>query len=351
MKDPYGLLKASIPISYVHLLLELMVEKGFSASEILNKSKIPLTLLNQLDARITPFQWSKLAWTSLTLAEDSGLGYQYGLRLRLTAHGPMGYALMSSPSLQHAIELATQFFNMRLRDYRIDFYEEGNLSVIDIKETHPVISNHPEQTKILRRFFYECLMIGIIQTGRTLIDTDFSAVELRVDWPEPHYHQKFQQQLPIIHFDQNNNQIRYKSHLLNQSPKMADPSAFQQALAQCEAEQIRFSETIQDICLRVKTELVLVPQKGYPSLDNVAHNLHMSNRTLRRRLNELGTSYLILLDEVRYKEAERLLLSSDMEIQEIANYLGYLQPANFARAFKKWSGISPIQFRNKKNDI
>jgi len=347
MKDPYGLSKASIPISYVHLLLEIMVEKGFSAPDILQKSKIPLTLLNQLDARITPLQWSKLAWISLTLAQDFGLGYEYGLKLRLTAHGPMGYALMSSPSLRHAIELAVQFFNMRLKDYRIDFYEEENLSVIDIQETHPVISNDKEQTEILRRFFYECLMIGIIQTGRSLIEKDFSQVELRVDWPEPRYHQKFQQQLPLILFNQNKNQIRYNLSLLKLSPQMADPTAFQQALAQCETEQIRFSEQIQDICLRVKTELVLIPQKGYPSLDNVAERLHMSSRTLRRHLNEINSSYLLLLDEVKYKEAEKLLLNSNMEIQDIANYLGYIQPANFARAFRKWSGVTPIQFRKQ----
>lgn len=60
----------------------------------------------------------------------------------------------------------------------------------------------------------------------------------------------------------------------------------------------------------------------------------MSNRTLRRHLNEIGVTYLNLLDEVKYKEAATLLLKSDMEIQGIALYLGYIQPANFARAFK-----------------
>lgn len=346
MKDPYGLSKASIPISYAHLLLEIMVEKGFSASEILYQSKIPLTLLNQLDARITPIQWSKLAWVSLMLAQDAGLGYEYGLKLRLTAHGPMGYALMSSPSLRHAILLAAQFFNMRLKDYQIDCYEEKEQSIIEIKQTHPVMSPHPDQAETLRRFFYECLMIGVIQTAKTLAEHDFSDIELRVDWSEPPYHQKFQQHMPTIHFNQTKNQICYPASILNLSTKMADPTAFQQALVQCEAEQIRFSEHIQDISLRVKAELVLIPQKGYPTLDNIAERLHMSNRTLRRRLDEAGYSYLGLLDEVRYQEARKLLLNHTMEIQDIALYLGYLQPANFARAFKKWSGMPPSKFRN-----
>jgi AraC-like DNA-binding protein len=345
MKDPYGLSKASIPISYAHLLLEIMVEKGCSASEILHQSKIPAALLHQVDARITPIQWSKLAWVSLSLAQDCGLGYEYGLKLRLTAHGAMGFALMSSPTLGHAITLATQFFNMRLKDYRIDCYEQAQQSIIEIQQTHPVVSQHPEQADILRRFFYECLMIGIIQTGRSLIDHRFADVELWVDWPEPPYHARFQAQLPPIHFNQSQNQVRYPSSVLNHATKMADPTAFQQALAQCEAEQIRFSETIQDIGLRVKTELQLTPQKGYPSLDAVAERLHTSSRTLRRKLDEAGYSYLGLLDEVRYQQAKQLLLNPQMEIQDIALYLGYLQPANFARAFKKWSGLTPSQFR------
>lgn len=345
MKDPYGLSKASIPISYAHLLLEIMVEKGFSASEILYQSKIPSALLHQVDARISPMQWSKLAWVSLSLAQDCGLGYEYGLKLRLTAHGPMGYALMSSPSLKHAIALTSQFFNMRLKDYRIDCSQENQISIIEIQQTHPVVSQQIAQAEMLRRFFYECLMIGVVHTAQALAEHDFSDVELHVDWSEPPYHQKFQPQLPSIRFNQTHNQIRYPSAILNLPTKMADPTAFQQALAQCEAEQIRFSETIQDIGLRVRTELQLIPQKGYPSLDTVAEHLHTSSRTLRRKLDEAGYSYLGLLDEVRYQQAKQLLLNPQMEVQDIALYLGYLQPANFARAFKKWSGLTPSQFR------
>ncbi|MEB3865671.1 AraC family transcriptional regulator [Acinetobacter sp. IK31] len=349
MKDPYGLSKASIPISYAHLLLEIMVDKGFSALEILKKSKIPLTLLDQLDARITPMQWSKLAWESIILSKDSGLGYEYGIKLRLTAHGPMGYALMSSPNLRQAVEVSTQFFNMRLKDYRITVLENNEFSIVEIKETHPVVSNQPTQAEILRRFFYECLMIGVIQAGQFLIEhKNFADIELSVDWSEPSYHKAYQHLLPSIHFNQPTNQIRYKKQLLDLPIKMADPIAFKQALAQCEAEQLRFSEQIKDICLSVKAELNLKPQLGYPTFDEIADRLNMSSRTLRRHLNQVGSSYLQLLEEIQQKEAENLLLNSDMEIQQIALYLGYIQPTNFTRAFKKWTGQTPIQFRKKE---
>ncbi|MNI71755.1 Urease operon transcriptional activator [compost metagenome] len=74
----------------------------------------------------------------------------------------------------------------------------------------------------------------------------------------------------------------------------------------------------------------------------------MSSRTLRRHLSQVGSSYVQLLEEAQQKEAENLLLNSDMEIQEIALYLGYIQPTNFTRAFKKWTGMTPIQFRKKE---
>lgn len=192
-------------------------------------------------------------------------------------------------------------------------------------------------------------MIGVIQTAQALTEHDLSDVELRVDWHEPAYHQNFLTQSPIVLFNHEKNQICYTSTTIDCTTKMADQTAFQSALVQCEAEKIRFSTQIKDIGLRVKTELVLIPNKGYPSLDMIAQRLHMSNRTLRRHLNEVGTSYLSLLDEVKYREAAKLLLSSDMEIQDIALYLGYIQPANFARAFKKWSGVAPIQFRKHIN--
>lgn len=89
IKDPNSYPKIVSPISYAYLLLEIMVENGFSASDILQKNKIYLILLNQLDVIIIHIQWSKLVWMSLILTKDFGLSYQCGLKLRITDHGSM----------------------------------------------------------------------------------------------------------------------------------------------------------------------------------------------------------------------------------------------------------------------
>ncbi|MBJ9985722.1 AraC family transcriptional regulator ligand-binding domain-containing protein [Acinetobacter sp. S40] len=345
MKDPFLLNSASIPVSYVLLLLEIMADKNFCTRELVKKSKISPHLLQDSNARVTPKQWSRLVWESLRLAGDTGLGYEYGLRLRLTAHGPMGFALMSCKNLKQAIELTIQFFSMRLRHYQLSFTENIEQCTVIINEVHPVMSKQVEQVFLLRRFFYECLLIGTAQAGKFLSQYSFDDIEITVDWAEPDYHQKFKDYLPNIQFDQPNNLIRYRTPALLTPLPMADSVAYQQALQQCKIEQLRFVKNISDILTKVKAELTLTPYEGYPELDKVAQRMAISSRTLKRNLQQLGTSFSELLDDIKYKEAQALLLNADMEIQQIAVYFGYEQPTNFTRAFKKWSGITPIQYR------
>jgi len=344
MKDPYGLEQASIPVAYVRLLLELAADRGVAADVLLAHGRLPTRLLDDVDGRVTPRQWSQLVWSALTLTGDDALGYEYGLRLRLTAHGAMGFALMSCATVGQALQLGVAFFAIRLRDYRMVLREEGDLAVIELLETHPVVTPNPKQRAILRRFFHECLIVGMAQGGRFLTGQDWPQLELWLDWPEPDYHARYRDRMPLMCFDQASTQIRLAAEALQLPLVLADLEAHQQALGQIEREQIRHADQIDDLVARVKAELILVPDQGYPSLEMVAERLHVSGRTLKRRLQELDTSYLRLLEACSLSEAQKLL-HSEMDIQRISSYLGYLSPANFSRAFKRWTGETPSGYR------
>lgn len=348
MSDPYGLSRPSIPATYAQLLLEILAERGIPATQALQGGRLPGTLFTTPDARITPRQWSRLVLTALRLTHDDGLGYEYGLRLRPTAHGVLGYALMSCATLSQALELGAMFFSMRLRDYRMEFRYEGEVAVIEIAETHPVVGALPQEAQMLRRFFHECVMLGIVHAGRALTGLEPEGVELCVDWPEPACHARYRERLPPMRFGQVANQIRMPAAFLQAPLLMADPMTHQQAVAQCVQEQVRFAETVEDLAARVRAELVLVPGEGYPGLEAVAARLHMSGRTLKRRLQALDLGFLALLDEARRQEAEQLLKTTDREVRYIAELLGYTGPANFSRAFRKWTGMTPSEFRERQ---
>jgi AraC-like DNA-binding protein len=87
-----------------------------------------------------------------------------------------------------------------------------------------------------------------------------------------------------------------------------------------------------------------LPLRGTAAVD-VARELNMSERTLRRRLADEGTSHRLLLEDARREVAIRLLGEQRLSIDEVAYHLGYAQPSSFQRAFKRWTGMPPATFR------
>ena len=82
-----------------------------------------------------------------------------------------------------------------------------------------------------------------------------------------------------------------------------------------------------------------------PMINRVAQRLNVSVRTLQRRLQEGGTSYTKLVDEIRFKSARRLLDSPRTSITDVAAAVGYTDPSSFSRSFARWSGMQPNAYR------
>lgn len=100
-----------------------------------------------------------------------------------------------------------------------------------------------------------------------------------------------------------------------------------------------------DIAARVNMLIREELQTGEPRLCTVADLLHLSPRTLQRRLREEGHSFNGLLDKARYEMAHDLLMHSDLSITEIGFRLGFSDLSNFIRACHRWFGCSPVKHR------
>lgn len=102
------------------------------------------------------------------------------------------------------------------------------------------------------------------------------------------------------------------------------------------------------LALQVKSALRQRLKHGVPRKEQVAEQLALSVRTLQRQLQQAGTSYQQLLDDVRQELAEHALLHSEQSLQEISDSLGFSEPRSFHRAFKQRTGLTPAQYRQQR---
>ena len=331
MKDPYQARQPSISIAYLQLLLEILAERGISAATLLNGVPLDPALLEDSRARMTPTQWTLLVMRAQMLSNDPALGYEYGLRMRPTVHGVLGYAAMSAATLRQA-------------GFTFELSEDAQHGQLTLRERQPI--------PVMRHFFVENILLGVARAitvllGRDLLD--MPGMEIGFDVPEPDYFAEWRERLPPVRFNQPTNHVRVPLHYLSQRPVMADPLASRDAIALCERELALAAEQEADFTQRVRAELVL-QDNGYPDLARVAAALCVSTRTLKRRLQRHGTSFMLLLEECRRRDAQHLLSHSTLSVQAIAARLGYQNPANFSRAFSRWTGESPRAARQRLRD-
>ena len=86
-------------------------------------------------------------------------------------------------------------------------------------------------------------------------------------------------------------------------------------------------------------------RRRFPQHDEIAEAIDVNPRTLRRHLRSIGTSYRKILDKRRIRFAKKMLLSTESRIEEIASQMGFISIGGFIKAFKRWTGITPYQYR------
>jgi AraC-like DNA-binding protein len=96
---------------------------------------------------------------------------------------------------------------------------------------------------------------------------------------------------------------------------------------------------------RLKNVISEVIRLGDPTLPSAAARLGISRRSLQRHLEIQELTYSDLVDEVRYEIARSLLATTELDVAEIGATLGYRDPSSFSRAFMRWAGVSPREYR------
>ncbi len=323
---------------YADILCQLAEDRGLQRSRLLAASGIRPSMLGHPENFIAVDQFSALCRESLVQSRDPALGLEYGKRLKFTTHGSLAQAAISCDTLEQALTVLIKYFQIRFVYMKLSFFVEGREAVIQLDLAHSI--------EDLYRFNVDVVMaslmdVNLLLFGHRLLDGG----RCLLDFPEPEnaaaYRQLFGSQ---ISFASGVNQLRFKRVFLDSPMSLSNPVTRRIAEAQCE-EEMRFIEGATSVSDRVIRLLETGRSQRLPALEEVAEHLKMSTRTLRRQLAAEGVRFQQLQDSLRHRRAVDLLRRNELTIDEIAEALGYSDPSNFGRAFRKWEGVAPSAWR------
>ncbi len=272
----------------------------------------------------------------LANSDQDGIGLEIGWLTGLSDMGPYGLIQKAAHTAREALQASHESEAL--------FYLLGSWQS---REENGVMIHSlgtGEHEPDLHRFIIERGMAVIQAHTEELLGTAIKPIKLLLDYTRPANYDRYKEIFACpIQFNQPVCEMHYPAELLDREIETYDPQV-REVLSTLKENLLAKLSSRGDIVHHVKLELRR--EHGmFPSLEDMATSLSMSSRTLRRRLSEKNTSFQVLLDAERHQVAKDFLLSTTMNIQQIAEQCGFSDAQNFSQAFKRWQGMSPTEYR------
>ncbi|MGB1068872.1 MAG: AraC family transcriptional regulator ligand-binding domain-containing protein [Henriciella sp.] len=327
--------------SYARILFRHLRLSETNSDRFLNGTQVSYDELMTLDGTIPRDDLSTIYRNALAISNIPELGLSVGAQLHMSTHGALGVATFSGPDLRTGMELLGRFGQTRA-----DFF------TITLKK-HPkglrIILTEAFDLADLREFVLESALCGIFSAITFFAGAGNFEGRVSFTYPKPRYWRKY-----IAHFGQDIkfNQaateiIIFDSCLARPSP-VPDPVLHQRAVALCEQhlQEIKAGEADRSgLSTEAAVTKLMYENPGHIwSLADVAAQLHISRRTLIRRLHSEGTKFQTIRDELAKKQVAGYLADTKLSVESIGYLMGFSDTSSFRRSFKRWFGETPSQY-------
>ena len=317
-------------------LLSLLGKAGITPEQLLNQSRI--NGMPTSDNRIfSGIEAVFLLSTAAELTNDPYLGLRLGQQVGIASYSTFGFALMSCANLRESTDLLLRYGKVFFKPHwESENYNGGLL----------LWHNLTQGTLAQQRLIAELSFSQLSTIGNSLYRSRLEGAELQLKYPEPsdiaHYQSFFDTK---VVFGAERNQLFLPEHILDTPVKTANVSDHVVFHQQCE-EMLRSLTTGEKVTTEVR-RLLLQSAGDFLDISKIAEHLNMSERTLRRKLKNESVSFRALFDEVRDLLAIEYLTKTTLTVADIAHLLSYSETVNFRRAFVRWNGMTPSEYRQQ----
>ncbi len=316
-------------------------ELGISPNTALRQAGLPTGLFKLERIVVSTEEFFALYRGIAEAGNDPGVGLKLGTEERVERYDPIKLAALSARSFRDAIERSARYKQLTCPE-KIRMMERGDECAIKFVW---LLAHEQEPPLLVDVCFAWILTLGQRGTGRPLRP---KRVELQRplahrDMYEAHFHcpVKFKATQNALIFSKPDMELPFVTY-------NADLLATVAPQLEAELSEQLSRKTFSEQAKGILKQLLAGHR---PGIDDLARELHLSTRTLQRRLTDQGITFQRLLDEARRELARHYLLHSSRELNETAYLLGYEDANSFFRAFHQWEGTSPGQWRALQKNL
>lgn len=333
---------ANIPAFLIRSLAAALADMGLDAKRVLVGLGVTLDDLADPACRISFRQGREVILRAMKMAKDKALGLETGIREKITSVGLVGYAMLTAATVGDAVRLGLELQK-----------DTGSMLEFDTRssdEEVAVTATSRFSDPDIYIFLVEEAFASFMGIGLALAGEDFRPRRVDLAYPAPRHADEYRRVFNCeIRFGQMENAFIFDPGWYRQPLKTADPFGHRQLLEFLAFNRARTREAVEVI---ESVERVLRPRLGdHPAIAKVARELGMSERTLRRRLAESGASFQGVLDGLKKNRALELLANPRMSVEQIAFAVGFTDPHNFRRAFRRWTASAPGALRKDMSAV
>ena len=262
-------------------------------------------------------------------------GLLVGQRMNLRDLGLVGLLVITSPNTGQALRSLINFLHLHSQGAAMSLRVDDDVAVLayDIIESGLEASDQNGDAAV-------AVMLNAM---RTLCGPEFRPIEASFAHREPADIGPFCKFFRVpLYFDAEQHALLFSREWLNVRPPGADPDI--QRLLQEQIDALEAKHSL-DFPEQVRAVLRSALLTGHCSEKQIASLFSVNSRTLSRRLEAFGTGFHELVDECRFETARQMLEKTSLSVGHIGTSLGYSRPSGFIRAFRRWSGTTPSQWR------
>ena len=317
---------------------EIARELGADPAQILNSHGLPSDYFKaiKVDDLMTMQDAEQLMETLADKTKAHHCGALMGSRQDIGFLGIIGYIMQQSSTVRLALDALHEHLTLH--------HEKGQTGVASYGDASGLYWNNPLPFEE-QHYTNEAAMAQAAVVLRAIIGNQFRAKTVHFTHEAPNNIEPYKQIFKApVYFNQAKNEIIFDSILLKKKIIKADPLLKEILIAKIEKHHPhKDNDLLSEVEVLIRQSL----QGQQYQIEVIAKHLSLHPRTLQRKLQNLGISYSGLLEKIRRNIAQERLANANISITQLSDYLGYADNTALTRAFKRWFGITPTEWKKK----